>query len=385
MTANQYGLIASLYLTGSILKFLPGILLDKYGPVPVSTMSLILTVLSHGAICQLAKLQPFPAQEYLLYVSFFCGGLSFAGSRAVAVSINMSNFHKSSHGKVTGMIGLTIFSSSAICSELYIRVLSPNLSDYFLIITVYSGMSCFLMVLFVRRVDKEEDYTILDSVPSTDGLLDADDKTSDNPWIKPELYILLIRSMIIGSQSSVLFFMISTFTESLGLRKYTEALITMSNVVAGVSILLIGFLLDCMVRRFIGLILIIAQTLTLFLAIFLIDHIQVLILLFLTTSVVFVIYDTLVPVDIYECFGDRHYGKILGLVYTSIGFATMALQYFMTWWFDHEWIAQDSPDEWCYGKKCFLPGLILIFILNVIAFSLVITFLYRRKSQWEKS
>ena len=41
MTEKQYGLIATLYLMGNQLCFLPGYFLDKYGPILVSATSLI--------------------------------------------------------------------------------------------------------------------------------------------------------------------------------------------------------------------------------------------------------------------------------------------------------------------------------------------------------
>ncbi len=102
MNENQYGLIATLYGSGGMLCMpFTGFLVDRYGPVLVSTISLILTLLSHGGIWQLSKLEPFPGIEYLLFTTFFFGGISFAAGVSVTFTVNLSNFQNSSHGKVT--------------------------------------------------------------------------------------------------------------------------------------------------------------------------------------------------------------------------------------------------------------------------------------------
>ncbi len=400
MTENQYGLISTLYLTGGLLMLLPGILLDKYGPVVVSTLSLILTLFSHGAIWQLGKYEPFPAQKYLLYVSFFCGGLSLAGTSSVSYSVNLSNFQKLAHGKVTGTLGLLMFLGASIFNELYAGVFSPNLSDYFLMVSVYTGTVFLLMVLFVRRFneegdystidsDQEDSYSVMDSDASNNDLVSTDDKNNINPLKTPEFYILLTICVCIVSGGHVVLFMVSTFSKSLGLGKYTTSLLTMSTIVSATSVLLLGIISDFILKRvprmFVALIPTIAQTLALFIAIFQIDHLEVLILLMLTNSIVFVIYDSLLPSELHSCFGDQHYGKIFGFFSTSTGFATMALEYFTTSFYENEKRKQDSGDEWCYGKICFIPGLLLMLILNAIASGLIIIYLYRKKCQGQRT
>ena len=397
MTENQYGLISTLYMTGSLLMFLPGILLDKYGPVLVNTISLILTLLSHGAIWQLAKSEPFPAQKYLLYVSFFCGGLSFSGTSSVSFSVNLSNFHKSAHGKVTGTQGLLVFLGGSIFNELYAGVFSPNLSDYFLMVTVFTGIVYLLMVLFVRRVNEYSDYSTIDeddgySVVDCDGsnndVVNTDDKNNINPLKTPAFYILLIICVCIVSAGDVVLCMVSTFSESFGLGKYTTNLLTMSTIVSATSVLLLGVISDFILKRvprmFVALIPTLAQTLSLFIAIFQINHVEVLILLIVTNSIVFVIYDSLLPSELHACFGNRHYGKIFGFFSTSTGFSTMALEYFTTSFYENEKRKQNSPDEWCHGKICFFPGLLLMSILNIIASVFIILYLYRKKRQGQK-
>ena len=384
MNEDQYGLIATLYLNGSICMFLPGILLDKYGPVLVSTISLILTLFSHGAIWQLAKLEPFPAQEYLLYVAFFLGGLSFAASISVTFSVNLSNFQQSSHGKVTGVLGLALFFGASICNELYVGFFSPNLSDYFLMVTVYSGIVCVLMILFVRKTKDDDGYTSMDSDELRNDV-SADDRSGINPLKTLEFFILLTAAIVIGAGAHVLLFMVTTDTESLGLRQYTKSLLTLSTIAPATLLLIIGILSDSVIdrfpRMFVALIPTIAQVFALFIALFEIDHIQVLIIVMLINSVMFVINDTLIPSELHECFGDTHYGKILGICEMGQGFATIGLEYFTTWFYDNEKRKQNSPDEWCHGKVCLFPGLLLMLILNLLVSLLLILYLCRRKEK----
>ena len=385
MTESQYGLIATSYFTGGVLMFIPGLILDKYGPMLVTTLSLILTVFSHGAIWQLAKLEPFPEQEYLLYASFFCAGLSISFALSVTFSTNLSNFHESAHGKITGALGLVLFFGAAIFNELYMSVFSPNLGDYFLMIAIFTGSVCILMLLFVRKFDKADGYANVDSDidEPRDDTMNSDEKSNINPLKTPEFYILMIVGVIIGSGAHVLLFMISTYTESMGFEKYTESLLTMSTITSAASIILLGILSDYLLkwvpRMHVALVPTIALVLALFMALFQINHIQVLIVLLLINAMMFVINDTIVPVELYECFGDKHYGKILGTCETSIGFGTMALEYFTTWFYENERRKQHSSEEWCHGKICFIPGLLLLFILNIIVTALMMIYLHRRK------
>ncbi len=385
MTENQYGLIAALYLMGNTVLFPPGYALDRYGPVLVSTFSLILTLLSHGAISLLATFEPFPAQKYLLYVSFFCGGLSFSASITVQMTINLSNFHKSGHGKVCGVFGLFAFLGASIFNELYVRLISPNLSAYFLIVAIFSGIVCILMVLFVRRFNSGEAYVSMESEASSNNIVIKDELDNESPWKKPELYILLMIFLIAASCAHVLLFMVASFTQSLGLEKYTTSILSMATISTAVSILLIGIVSDYVLnnfpRMYVALIPTIAQTVVLFIAIFEIEHIEVLVLLLLINSVSFANYDTIIPSELHECVGDDQYGTVYGIFFTIFGFSVMGLEYFTTWFYEDEGRKQESPDKWCHGKVCLLPMLILMFILYVIAVVLIITYQYRRRKR----
>ena len=381
MTENQYGLVATLYLMGTFFMFLPGIVLDNYGPVPVSVISLILTVFSHGSIWQLAKYDPFPAQEYYLYVAFFCAGLSAAGQGTVALTINIGNFQKSAHGKVSGALGFFIYIGAAIFTQLYSDLFIGNLSDYFLLVTIYTGIVCLLMVLFVRRFHDENGYDAMESDECNDR---NHYKINTHPLKTPEYYIIFVSRLFIICAAQVLLFMVASYTESLGLEGYATGLLTMSSVVSAASMLGIGTLSDFVIKKFprmsIALVLTIANVLALLLAIFQINHIQVFVLLMLTNAVLFPINDTLIPSELHECFGDAHFGKVLGVIATSMGFATMGLEYFATWFYENETRKQDSPDEWCHGKICTLPGLLMMVILDMIAIVLILVYLHRRKN-----
>ncbi len=384
MTENQYGLIATMYMTGNLLLFLPGILLDQYGPIPVSVISLILTLLSYGSIWQLAKYQPFSGEEYLLYVAFFCAGLSVAGQGSVAVAINLGNFQTSAHGKVSGLLGFSIFVGGTIFTQLYTNLLSPNLSDFFLMVTFYSATVCILMILFARRFPEGNGYSNMESEETPEGTVSGEGRNNAlNPLKSPELYIILIVCIFTVSGAHVLLFMTDLYAESLGLGKHSSGLLTMSTVVTAVSVLMVGIISDFMLakipRMFVAFIITTAQTLALFIGLFQIEHLQALIFLMLTNSVMFAVFDTLFFSELHEVFGDQHYGKILGTLTTTMGFATMGLEYFTTWFYEKERKKQESLDEWCHGKICVLPGLFTMFILSTIALVLTLTYLYRRK------
>ncbi len=352
-------------------------------------ISLILTLLSHGGIWQLSKLESFPGIEYLLYTTFFFGGISFAAGISVTFTVNLSNFQNSSHGKVTGVLGFVLFFGASICNELYVRLFSPNLSDYFLMVTIFSGIVCILMILFVRKTKDEDSYTNIEWDEASDGHESEDSRSSINPLKTMEFYILLISAIVTGAGAHVLLFMVTTYTESLGLWQYTKSLLTMSTNAPATLLLIIGILSDSILDRFprmlLALMPIIAQVFALFIAIFEIDHIPVLILVMLINSVMFVINDTLIPSELHECFGDTHYGKIFGLCEMSQGLAIIGLEYCTTWFYDNEKRKQNSPDRWCHGKICLFHGLLLMLILNILVSALVIIYLYHRKEKKNKT
>ncbi len=99
----------------------------------------------------------------------------------------------------------------------------------------------------------------------------------------------------------------------------------------------------------------------------------------LTNSVSFSVLDIIITSELHEQFGDKHYGQILGMNNTLMGLATLVLQYATTWFYEKERVIQDSPDEWCHGKICVVPGLFMMSILNIIAVVLMIMYLYRRR------
>ncbi len=379
MTENQYGLIATMYLIGSLLMFIPGTLLDRYGPLPLSVISLFLTLFSHGSIWQLTKFDPFPAQQYLLYIVFFCAGLSISAQGSIAVKINLGNFKKSAHGKVTGLLGFSIFLGGAIFTQLYTGLLSPNLGDYFLIVAIYTGVVYILMILFVRNFNEENGYSTMDADGASQAAGSGDSKNNSNPLKRPELYALLGVHILLISGANVLLFMTLLYTESLGFGKYSTGILTMSSIVTSLSDLGLGVLSDFIPRMKIALIITIARAIALFIALFQIQHIPVLVVLMLINAVTFSIQDLMIPSEIHECFGDKHFGKIMGTFATSNGLTAIALQFFATWFYQKERKDQDSPDEWCHGKICVVPGVLLLFILNIIALVLMLIYLYRRK------
>ncbi len=301
MSEKQYGMIATLYLTGSYI--VPGFILDRYGPVCISSTSAILAVCGHGAVWLLAQLQPFPGQEYLLYISFFCAGLSFAVSQWLAFCINLSNFQKSAHGKVMGCLCLSTMLGAAVFNQVYTDLISPNLSVYFGMITIFTGSSNVLMVFFLRKIDKEDGYTSLEPQDNSNDchlhdkdshlldndshLLDNNDVSTDNnsnklnnPFRTLELYLLLTVSFNVSAVYNVILFMTSTFTMSLGFGEYTASLITMSTIMSAISNILGGFLSDYFLQKLprmhLAVIPMIALTVALFLAIFYIDIISIL-------------------------------------------------------------------------------------------------------------
>ncbi len=383
MTESQYGLIATLYMIGQLLMFLPGFVLDHYGPITVSVISLILTLLSHGSVWWLAKYEPFPGQPYLLYASFFCAGLSIAGQAVMAVSINLSNFQKSAHGKVSGTLGCSIFLGGAIFTQLYTRLFASNLSDYFLVVTIYTGTVSFLMFLFVRRFPLDNGYDSMDSNEPNNTTVTTDPRDSINPWKSYEFYALNSICILLVSGAQVLLFMLSLYTHSLGFEKHDAGLLTMSTIITSLSDLVLGIMSDIFLDRIpriqIALIISLARMLALLIGIFHIHYIPALVSLMVTNSITFSVLDTIMTSELHENFGDKHYGKILGMNNTLMGLATLILQYATTWFYEKERKMQDSPDEWCHGKICVLPGLLMMSILNIIAVVLMIMYLYRRR------
>ncbi len=257
----------------------------------------------------------------------------------------------------------------------------------FFMVAIFCGAVCILMLLFVRKFNEENGYSNMDEMDefedeeASKSGTKSDEKNKTNPLKRPEFYILLTIGIIIGSGAHVLLFMISTYTESLGLGEYTESLLTMATIASAASILFLGMLSDFLLRWVPRMCVALVPTLTLalalFIALFEIDHVQVLIVLLLINAVMFVINDTIVPVELYKCFGDMHYGKILGTCETSMGFGSMALEYFTTWSYENEKRKQNSPGKWCNGKICFFPGLFLLLILNIIVALLMMIYLYR--------
>ena len=248
---------------------------------------------------------------------------------------------------------------------------------------VYSGVVCLLMILFVRTFKEENDYDAIHSDASSDVAVSEDHWSEINPLKTLEFYVLLIIHISLVSGATVLLFMTSLYTESFGLGKYSTAILTMSTNVSCLSDLTIGFLSDFMLEKIprmkIALVISIARALALFIAIFLIQNIHFFVVLMVTNSVMLSLQDVIIPSELHERFGDKHFGKIMGTFSTCNGLTAIALQYFATWFYQKERRDQDSPDEWCHGKSCVVPGVLLLFILNMIALVLMLIYLYRTK------
>ncbi len=213
--------------------------------------------------------------------------------------------------------------------------------------------------------------------------MSTDPRDSINPWKSYEFYALNSICILLVSGAQVLLFMISLYTHSLGFEKHDAGLLTMSNVITSLSDLVLGITSDIFLDRIpriqIALIISLARMLALLIGIFHIHYIPALVFLMITNSVMFSVLDTIMTSELHENFGDKHYGKILGMNNTLMGLATLVLQYATTWFYEKERKMQGSPDEWCHGKICVLPGLFMMSILNIIAVALMIMYLYRRR------
>ncbi len=324
-----------------------------------------------------------------------------SGPALLGLSTNLANFRKAQHGKVTGIVVACFFIGGAFFAAFYRSVLSPKLPEYFLIVAIFTGFVDILMLLFVRKIEPDQEYEVLDCpdindssqssitpLQSTDNLKQSD-KSSTNtrgpstPWYSMEFHLLLWIFLMTAPVGHVILVTTSTYSDSLGFQEQTTSIITAGAILSAAMVFLGGclsdFALSTFPRMYIATVIIAAHSIALLIAIFHVDYLPVLIFLVITNSALFFCFDVSVITELHERFGEEHYGKTLGIFFTLQSILTIFIQYVVSWFYDTERRRQESDDTLCHGKCCFIKGFLVLISMSLLGVVLTCIYLYKRR------
>ncbi len=287
---------------------------------------------------------------------------------------------------------------------LYREVFSPDISGYFLMITLMSGAINFAAIFLVYKSDmtaptyepiefmdiQEDGGSIVDSFEDTT-LLNSQSKRKQQeirPWTTSEFHLLFWIFMSSAPISHGLIVTFSTFTDSLGFEDDTTWMISMMPVLGAVTLFVGGpisdYCLKSTSRMAMAAIINFVTSVSLILSIFLIDKLYVLIFLVLITAITFVSIDSIIPSELYKQFGEKHYGTILGGFFFSQAILNIPLQYIASLFYDLELKSQQrggGTGTMCIGKSCFMHGFIVFSVLYILCFTLNVIYIYYKKRQ----
>ena len=294
------------------------------------------------------------------------------------------------------------FTGSLFFTLLYREVFSPDISGYFLMITLMSGVINFAAIFLVYKTDmtaptyepiefmdiQEDSGSIMNSFEDT-GLLNDHRKREQReskPWATYEFHLLFWIFMFLAPVSHALLVTFSTFTDSLGFEDDTTWVISMTPVLGALTLFVGGPISDhCLnsaPRMVVAAIINFFAAVSVLLSIFLIEKLWVLLCLVLITAMTFVSIDSLIPSELYKQFGEKHYGTLLGGFFFSQAILTIPLQYIASLFYDLELKSQEkggATGTKCIGNSCFKHGFIVFSVLYILCYTLNMIYIYYKK------
>ena len=284
---------------------------------------------------------------------------------------------------------------------LYRQLFSPDISGYFLMITILRGLVNTAAILLVRKADtrppnyeptefttlQENPTSVLNGYGDSDLLEDQSQKERERtkPWLTCKFHLLFWIFIFSASIVHAQIVSLSTFSDSLGFHKETTWIISMVPILAAITTFLGGLIsdyyLDKAPRMTITLVINIFTLVQSILSIFFIDQLWVLILLALSIAMMELSFSALIPSELHKQVGHKYYGTSFGAFYFVQAVLTIPLQYVTSLFYDLE-LRKQQTEGWtgtvCQGKACFTYGFILYSVVYVLCFALNVFYVYKK-------
>ncbi len=245
---------------------------------------------------------------------------------------------------------------------------SPNLSGYFIMITVLCAAFISLGVVFNVKLGSLQEYEPIEflSVPEDTGAkLDLLDEAPVSQEFPSECcdrngkckYTVFVFSGLVFAMASVQTVWFYTYAISMGFSKYASVAVGLNPIVAGVGTIAIGYFSDLVLERcprmniFCGFNF--AMTVVLFLSFFYMDSVVLLFLLVIINGCLLASCTSLILVEIHSVFGDGVFGTAMGIYFFIASACTIALQYLASVLYDRELRLSGATVDICHGSECF--------------------------------
>lgn len=292
---------------------------------------------------------------------------------------NLANFPNELHGRILAAIMATGFLGTMLFDVLYTEAFTENLSGYFTLIAVATGITFSIGVAFNVKIDSVSPSSYEPIEPKNTTETTVEDQSSQKPfWKSSQLYILLTFCGVGYGVANAQLLLFSTQAESLRLDEYMAPILSISPAVSTVGVVIIGFLSDRCLDHFprinIYFFLNVVMTIILLVWTFFRDNLVMLIVLSVANGCVIAASYCLVLAELYVTFGEEAFAMTMGIFFfvgTSFVFVS---QFIASTLYDVELRKQDSDDIVCYGSHCFHDWTIIQ--TSLFAFCVVLNIIY---------
>ena len=179
-------------------------------------------------------------------------------------------------------------------------------------------------------------------------------------------------------------FSLPVFLKSFNLTHLQSLLISLGSILAGLCKMSSGFVSDLTLTRFPRLlyliILLVLQTSSLFLCIFVGNKLVVVIFTVVVQFVALGIVMVMIPMIMCDWYGVTHYASIWGAIMILVGSGNLGMSYLMGALYDSE-ITDES--NVCYGLKCFRITFVISTLLSAVSL-MSLSILYKRQRKFLK-
>ena len=306
-------------------------------------------------------------------------GFGLAANNTVIFWGNLANFPNEQHGRILAAIMATGFLGTMLFDVVYTELFASNLSGYFTLIAVATGITFSIGVAFNVKIDSVSSSSYEPIEPKNTTEATVEKQSSQKPFWKSSLFYILITFCGIGygvANAQLLLF--STQAESLRLDEYMAPILSISPAVSTIGVVIIGFLsdrcLDHFPRTNIYCFLNVVMAITLFVWIFFRDNLVMLIVLSVANGCVIAASYCLVLAELYVTFGEEAFAMTMGIFFfvgTSFVFIS---QFIASGLYELELKKQKPDDIICYGSRCFHDWTIIQ--TSVFAFCVLFNVIY---------
>ena len=298
--------------------------------------------------------------------------------------VNMANFHNEKHGRLVGLIMGLGFLGTMVLNVLYTKVFSPNLSCYFTMISIATGVTFSLGIIFNVKVETVSSYEPIEFKNAKEDTAKEPKKLTDKPfWKCGQLYILLLFCGIEFGIVNAQLLWFSTYVESLGFKQYMATILSISPLVSAVGVILIGFLSDAFLDHYprmnIYCLLNLLMTIVLAVSIFFLHSLVVLIVLAIANGCMLAASNCLVLAELHMEYGEEAFGTTMGIFYFFGTTMVFICQYIASALYDRQLHKQHATDNICKGSACFYDWTAGQTTLFAFCVFLNFIYIYKRK------